>query len=95
MIVFHVTPAGNQASIEEHGILRKHATSSLRRIWLVDFERLNWAAEHVRKRHGVDDVVAFKAYVRTCRLRKWRDGVYFTEIDVLWTTCPLITVYPV
>lgn len=82
--VFHVTPARNAKSILKRGILCSKSKGKLRRIWLCDAERLNWALVHVARHHKTtpDQMRVFTCEVNIFRLRVIRLGVFTLDFDM-------------
>ena len=84
MIVLHVTPAGNTASIMRLGILTRYAQSAWRRCWVCDPCREDWARKHVALRHGCNpcECTVLKLYVEEGKLHSQLPGLYWLEQDI-------------
>lgn len=85
-MLYHVTSAFRLASIRKHGLETSRSTGKAKRVWLVTLERLSWAVEHVKMRHGLDvrSVVCVQVYEAGQPVRKAGiEGVYWTAEDVI------------
>jgi len=99
-IFYHVTPKHNIRSVFVNGVLPEMAKSEVKRSWFVRAEALNWAIEHVCKRHNVSEgeVSIAVCLIPVSLMRATsRPGAFYTdvkitplafysvdELDVLW-----------
>lgn len=51
-ILYHLTPAYNAASINRLGVHPDFATGVIWRVYFVQRAAINWAADHISKKHG-------------------------------------------
>lgn len=76
MYLYHVTPAGNQMSIQLQGLSRDYWKEGERGVFLVAQSNIDWAIKHVSARSGfsVHDLIVVKVRVRRSRLSRitWR-----------------------
>lgn len=81
LTLYHVSPAKNQESILESGVLPSKARGKWKASWWVTVEKLDWAIAHVSHNHNtpVSDLLIFSitlplsyqpiAFIKT----SWRD----------------------
>lgn len=82
MKLYHVTPRANKSSILENGLLRSYSRVATRELFFVPRAEVSWAVEHVRLRHGVNDIAVLYVNVRSRQLRRMGFYHYALAADV-------------
>lgn len=85
MLLYHVSPGVNDASIEAEGIDPACSQGARERTWLVTAARLHWAIWHVTNRHASarDGITVYTCRVPRSWLRRFRRGVWTTDRVIL------------
>jgi hypothetical protein len=94
MILYHLTPRDNVGSITDHGLLTAFARDDTRRIWLCAGSRVQWAAEHVARRHGVpqEDLAMLRVVIRWESARRHSRCLWYCQHDIPITSIHLCQV---
>lgn len=82
IVLYHVTPKENLASILQRGVLPQMSRGKDKVSWFVDRARLTWSCAHVSARHSVavDSLIVLSVVATPDMLQKtaW-EGVYRTR----------------
>jgi hypothetical protein len=79
LILFHVSPRRNKASIDKYGLLPEKATGKEKAIWLCSRSKIVWALAHLAlKPHKapINGLVVYKVEVQRGQVRRFSRGVY-------------------
>src|SRR5262249_42317115 len=79
MILYHVTPRRNMASINRHGLLPEKATGRQEATWLVSRSQIVWAIAHTatkRDKAPITKLVVLRVEVPRSRVRRFRRGIW-------------------
>lgn len=82
MKLYHATPRANKASILRSGLLLAAARCEPRRIWMCGRRRVQWAIDHCRRRHKVDDVCVIYLEVPVRELERCGYGLFRSAADI-------------
>ena len=79
IVLYHTTPARKLPSILRAGILPELARGARKESWLHTRCRLDWALDHVARRHGCGAVVSLRVLVPRSSLTRRKRGVWTTS----------------
>src|SRR5690349_21819754 len=82
---YHVTHAGNIASMIDKGLDPSRSRGKIKAVWLADSKRLHWAIAHVSAKHGSPMAALWVAVVhvdpRDLKRFRW-PGIYLAEFSI-------------
>lgn len=85
MKLYHWTHKDNIASIAEQGLCCRYATGALKAVWMCDTTRIDYARDHIARRHGWEekDMVLLAVDVHDWPLcgSRW-EGIYYSRTDI-------------
>lgn len=84
MKVYHTTPLNNRAAILKTGLLVSMASGTFKRIWLHDWQRSEWARDHIAQRYAMDRkfIHRFAVEVKREWLTKFSNGIWTCNRDL-------------
>lgn len=82
MMLFHVSPRKNDASILKSGILLKYHKCYEPAVWLVKRDLLEWAIRHVKQRHKCEYVTVWAVRLKARQVVKRGNGPYIYRGNV-------------
>ncbi len=82
MILFHVTPLRNFASIKRRGLLTAKSKGRLPVVWLHSRSRRDWATLHTVQRHGTREVAIFECAAPRSWITRSKVGLWYCDRDI-------------
>jgi hypothetical protein len=79
MVLYHITPKRNTASIDERGLLPEKSTGKEKAVWLVTKSVIWWALWHTCAKRGrgpITKLVVYRCEVPRNKLRRYGKGVW-------------------